>query len=86
MKRTLMELGDFNVVILRVDMRVFSTRDAWLPPGCMMCGDEFDWDGIFTVKAKICPDCKVIYPQSANFCIFHGTKDMKTLQDIEYRK
>lgn len=65
---------------------VINARNTWLPPGCIVCGDEFDWEGIFTEKAKVCPDCRAIYPKVANFCVFHGNKNMIPLKDIEYRK
>jgi hypothetical protein len=37
---------------------VFNARNTWLPPGCMYCGNEFDWEGIFIEKAKIRPSDK----------------------------
>jgi hypothetical protein len=56
-----------------------------IPPGCMECGDEFDWEGTLIEKGKICPDCRTRYPKSANFCIFHGPQ-MIPLKEFEYRK
>jgi hypothetical protein len=58
---------------------------AWIPPRCMYCGDEFDWEGLLTEKKKICPDCETEYPKYANFCVFHPTQKI-ALQEIEYRK
>jgi hypothetical protein len=52
----------------------------------MDCGDEFDWEGIFIEKGKICPECRTVYPKHANFCIFHGPKGMIPLKEFEYRK
>jgi len=63
---------------------VIDVRNSWLPPGCLVCGDEFDWEGILTQKAKVCRICKTIYPEIANFCVFHGK--MIHLEDMEYRK
>src|SRR5919109_5516566 len=62
---------------------VFNPQNI-IPPGCMDCGDEFDWEGIFIEKGKICPECRTVYPKHSNFCIFHGPKGMIPLKEFEY--
>jgi hypothetical protein len=64
----------------------FNARTGWLPPRCLFCGEEFDWSGIFTEKAKICPQCYTIYPKHANYCVFHQNTEKIRLQEFEYRK
>jgi hypothetical protein len=64
----------------------FNGRTGWVPPRCLYCGEEFDWEGVFTEKAKICPRCKTIYPKHANFCVFHPEAEKITLQEFEYKK
>lgn len=61
-------------------------RVAWVPPRCLYCGEEFDWEGILTERSKICPQCNTLYPVYANYCVFHPVSEKVSLVDIEYRK
>jgi hypothetical protein len=64
----------------------FNQRTGWLAPRCLYCGEEFDWEGIFTERVKICGQCKTIYPKWANYCVFHPQTQKVRLQEVDYRK
>jgi hypothetical protein len=65
---------------------VINPKNTWLPPRCMYCRDEIDWEGIFVEKSKICLKCGVEgYTITANFCVFHENEKIP-LQEKEYRK
>ena len=53
---------------------VINEKVAWIPRRCLVCGEEFNWENILTETKKYCPICHEIYPDYANFCIFHNNQ------------
>jgi hypothetical protein len=45
---------------------VIDVKKAWLPPGCLVCGDKFDWGGIFTQTGK---ESYIITPITTNLIL-----------------
>lgn len=41
------------------------------PLVCPRCGEEVDWTGIGTRKAKVCPRCKHEYSLNDKYCPYH---------------
>ena len=41
------------------------------PLVCSQCGQEIDWEGICTRKAKVCPRCNHEYAINDVYCIYH---------------
>ena len=64
---------------------VINEKLLWIPRRCLACGEEFDWEDKLVETMKICPSCKQIYPNSANFCVFHPIEEKIQLSPFERR-
>jgi hypothetical protein len=53
-----------------------------IPFVCKKCGKAIDWDGIFTSRSKMCPECHKPYDKYDNFCTNHYNRSVD-LTEVE---
>jgi endogenous inhibitor of DNA gyrase (YacG/DUF329 family) len=51
-----------------------------IPFRCTKCGKAVDWDGIYTLRSKMCPECHKPYNKHDNFCANHYSTQVELIE------